>query len=196
MVFVTAWPWLWLDPIHNLQQYLGRASDRPTLYCWYFGERFADKQVPWHYPFVITLFTLPVGVILCLLTRLKLKRLDSTDQLLLLSIAVPLLVFALPGTPVYDGNRLFLIVMPTIIVFAARTFRRFNNATNGSGDPSLARIPKSVLRWQAAVLGLIAIQPFGSPIFSPYAISQYGPLAGAATERRGWEWNPAIGPTA
>ncbi|MBC7966203.1 MAG: hypothetical protein H7Z17_09800, partial [Fuerstia sp.] len=32
--------------------------------------------------------------------------------------------------------------------------------------------------WQVAVLGLLALQPFGSPIFSPYAISQYGPLAG------------------
>ena len=37
-----------------------------------------------------------------------------------------------------------------------------------------------MVRWQAAVLGLLAIQPFGSPLFSPYAISQYGPLAGGS----------------
>jgi 4-amino-4-deoxy-L-arabinose transferase-like glycosyltransferase len=59
-LFLAAWPWLWLDPIHNIQQYLGRAAVRPTLYCWYFGERYADKQVPWHYPFVLTLLTLSV----------------------------------------------------------------------------------------------------------------------------------------
>ena len=180
VVFLLAWPWLWLDPIHNLQQYLGRASDRPTLYCWYFGERFADKEVPWHYPFVITLCTLPVGVLLCLLARFRRTQPDSIDQLLLLSIAVPLIVFALPGTPVYDGNRLFLIVMPAIIVLAARAFCRFDNMTNGYGDLSRPRISRTVVRWQVAVLGLLALQPFGSPFFSPYAISQYGPLAGGS----------------
>jgi len=180
VVFLLAWPWLWLDPIRNLQQYLGRTSDRPTLYCWYFGERLADKQVPWHYPFVITLFTLPFGVLLCLLARFRRTQPDSIDQLLLLSIAVPLIVFALPGTPVYDGNRIFLIVMPPIIVLAARAFCRFDNMTNGQGDLSRSPISRTVARWQVAVLGLLALQPFGSPIFSPYAISQYGPLAGGS----------------
>ena len=180
VVFLLAWPWLWLDPIHNLQQYLGRASDRPTLYCWYFGERFADKQVPWHYPFVITLFTLPVGVVLCLLASIRRKRPDAMDQLLLLSIAVPLIVFALPGTPVYDGNRLFLIVMPAIVVLAARAFSRFDDTTKDRTDLSRPPISRPVVRWQAAVLGLLVLQPFGSPIFSPYAISQYGPLAGGS----------------
>jgi len=180
VVFLLAWPWLWLDPIRNLQQYLGRTSDRPTLYCWYFGERLADKQVPWHYPFVITLFTLPFGVLLCLLARFRRTQPDSIDQLLLLSIAVPLIVFALPGTPVYDGNRIFLIVMPPIIVLAARAFCRFDNMTNGQGDLSRSPISRTVARWQVTVLGLLALQPFGSPIFSPYAISQYGPLAGGS----------------
>lgn len=204
VVFLLAWPWLWLDPIHNLQQYLGRTADRPTLYCWYFGERFADKQVPWHYPFVITLFTLPFGVLLCLLARVRRKQPDAVDQLLLLSIAAPLIVFALPGTPadaavpevvvrlvpliefalpgtpVYDGNRLFLIVMPAIMVLAARAFCGFDDRKQGTNEPSHPPLPRTMVRWQAAVLGLLAIQPFGSPLFSSYAISQYGPLAGGS----------------
>ena len=179
-MFLLAWPWLWLDPIHHLQQYLGRTSDRPTLYCWYFGERFADKQVPWHYPFVMTLFALPVGTLLCLLARFRRTRPDSIDQLLALSIAVPLIVFALPGTPVYDGNRLFLIVMPAIIVLAGREFCRFDDRKQGTNEPSRSPLPRTIVHWQAAVLGLLALQPFGSPIFSPYAISQYGPLAGGS----------------
>jgi len=180
IVFLSAWPWLWLDPIHNLQQYLGRMSDRSTLYCWYFGERFADKLVPWHYPFVMTLFTLSVGMLLCLLARVKRKQPDVIDQLLLLSITVPLIVFALPGTPVYDGNRLFLIVMPAIAVLAARAFSQFNEKPKGTRDLLQTPISWTVVRWQVAVLGLLALQPFGSPIFSPYAICQYGPLAGGS----------------
>jgi hypothetical protein len=37
-----------------------------------------------------------------------------------------------------------------------------------------------MVRWHAAVLFLLALQPFGSPILSPFAISQYGPLAGGS----------------
>ena len=177
ILFLAAWPWLWLDPIQNIQQYLGRAAVRPTLYCWYFGERFADQQVPWHYPFVLTLFALPVAVILCLLARIKRTLPDAIDQLLLLSIAFPLLVFALPGTPVYDGNRLFLIVMPMIIVFAARAFSPFQSSTTSEVPPAPST-PRSITRWKIAVLVFLAVQPFGASVFSPYAISQYGPLAG------------------
>ena len=177
VLFVSTWPWLWLDPIHNIPQYLGRAAVRPTLYCWYFGERFADKLVPWHYPFVLTLFTLPVAVILCLIARIKRKLPDAIDQLLLMSIAFPLLVFALPGTPVYDGNRLFLIVMPMIIIFASRAFSQFQAVTTSNVSPAPSA-QRSITRWQIAVLGFLAVQPFGSLLLSPYAISQYGPLAG------------------
>lgn len=180
VVFFAAWPWLWLDPMHNFAHYLGRTAVRPTLFCWYFGERFADKQVPWHYPFVITLFTLPASALLCLLARIKMKQPDAIDQLLVLSIAVPLLVFALPGTPVYDGNRLFLIVMPAIMILAGRAFSRFKSATGETGTPSSGPVPRSVSRWLAAVLVLLAIQPIGSPVFSAYAVSQYGPLAGGS----------------
>ncbi len=177
VLFVSAWPWLWLDPIHNIQQYLGRAAVRPTLYCWYFDERFADKLVPWHYPFLLTLFTLPVGVILCLIARIKRKLPDAIDQLLLLSIVFPLLVFALPGTPVYDGNRLFLIVMPMIIIFASRAFAQFQAMTTSEVSPAPST-QRSITRWKIAVLVFLAVQPFGSSLVSPYAISQYGPLAG------------------
>lgn len=177
VVFLVAWPWLWLDPIHNIQQYLGRAAVRPTLYCWYFGERFADKQVPWHYPFVLTLLTLPLGTLLGLLAAMRWKKPDAVDQLLLLSIGVPLLVFAMPGTPVYDGNRLFLIVMPLIVIFAARAFCKPDDSVWKNAEQRASFYFRHYSRLQVAMLCLTLLLPFGS-IFSPFAISQYGPLAG------------------
>lgn len=180
VVFLVAWPWLWLDPIHNIQQYLGRAAVRPTLYCWYLGERFADKQVPWHYPFVLTLIMLPFGTLLSLLAALRFKKPDDVDQLLLLSIAVPLVVFALPGTPVYDGNRLFLIVMPAIVVFAARALCNPNDSIWKNAEHRASFYFRNYSSLQVAMLCLTLLLPFGS-VFSPFAISQYGPLAGGTS---------------
>ena len=177
VVFLVAWPWLWLDPIHNVRQYLGNAAVRLPLYCWYFGERFLDKQVPWHYPFVITLMTLPLGTLLSLLAALRFKKPDPVDQLLLLSIVVPLLVFALPGTPVYDGNRLFLIVMPLIVVFAARSACQLDDCLRKASDEGKSSYFRHYARWHVALLCLAVLHPLGTSTFSPYEISQYGPLA-------------------
>ena len=112
IVFFLGWPWLWLDPVGNTLQYLGNAAERPTLYVWYFGQRFADKDVPWHYPFVMTAITVPLLVFGLAITRVCQRRLERAEQFLLATVVFPMVVFALPGTPVYDGTRLFLIVMP------------------------------------------------------------------------------------
>ena len=119
-VFCCGWPWLWLDPLENASNYFLRTAERPTVYCWYLSERFADKSVPWHFPFVMTVVTVPLAVTVCGAVRCVQKTRDRVDLLLILSVALPLAVFALPGTPVYDGTRLFLFVMPALALLAGR----------------------------------------------------------------------------
>ena len=61
IVFFAGWPYLWLDPVGHFQEYLGRTTNRVTLYCYYFGQRYADRSVPWHYPFAMFAMTVPLG---------------------------------------------------------------------------------------------------------------------------------------
>ncbi|MCA9058542.1 MAG: glycosyltransferase family 39 protein, partial [Planctomycetaceae bacterium] len=117
-VFFLGWPWLWIDPMQHILQYLGRTTDRQTLYCWYLGARYTDKLVPWHYPFVMTLATLPLSAVVGVAARLVMRRFQRTEVSLALTIVGPLTVFAIPGTPVYDGVRLFLIVMPALAILS------------------------------------------------------------------------------
>ena len=166
VVFFVGWPWLWLDPFENVVTYLGRASKRPTLYVWYFGQRFADKAVPWHYPFVITAVTVP-GIILLLSTaRIVRRKFDRCEQLVLASIAWPLIVFALPGTPVYDGSRLFLVIMPAVAVLAGRAFLLQYEHTHGLRRGLIAA---------AVVVGLVIP---ASRCLSPFSLNYYGVVAG------------------
>src|SRR5690606_16822622 len=65
LVFFLGWPWLWFDPLDHTLQYFRSSTDRATLYVWYFGERFADTQTPWHYPLVMFLVTMPAGLLFC-----------------------------------------------------------------------------------------------------------------------------------
>lgn len=122
VVFYAGWPWLWLDPVGHTLKYVSSTAERPTLYVWYFGQRFTDKAVPWHYPFVMTLATLPVSVTLFALWRVGARQFTRVECLAAASVLWPLIVFAVPGTPVYDGVRLFVVIMPLIAFIAGRGF--------------------------------------------------------------------------
>ncbi|MCR9201727.1 MAG: glycosyltransferase family 39 protein [Planctomycetaceae bacterium] len=120
VVFFVLWPWLWLDPVEHLLQYIVKTKERPTLYVWYLGRRYADQQVPFHYPFVMLLATTPLAVVLGFGWRLVQRKLDRVEVLSLATVVFPLCVFALPGTPVYDSARLFLVVTPLLAFLSAR----------------------------------------------------------------------------
>lgn len=141
LVFLIGWPWLWNDPVGRFFKYFSQSVDRPTLYCYYLGERFADQSVPWHYPFVQFLMTTPLpwlvlgGWGMWSTLRRSAGNSDSKvtasattslspggltfrqNQLLLGAFFLPLIAFALPRTPVYDGERLFLVVWPIFAVW-------------------------------------------------------------------------------
>lgn len=157
VVFFAGWPYLWFDSLKHLLEYLGRTTNRATIQVWYLGEKFPDKLVPWHYPFVIFGLTVPVvlhalglfGLLrsLAVRTQYRLKPISehvpsttmttassSADQsrqakietafgrdvLLLACTLFPLVVFALPGVAVYDGERLFLTSYPLWAIFVGR----------------------------------------------------------------------------
>jgi hypothetical protein len=115
-VFVGCWPWVWSDPLLRIGQYLGRATDRAAIHVWYFGVNYADRDVPWHYPWVLFATTVPVGLhflgVLGLLKSELGRRWAASEQLLLAGVLLPLVVFSVPGVPVYDGERLFSVVFP------------------------------------------------------------------------------------
>ena len=149
-VLFVGWPWLWIDPLGHAQKYFGQTTERVVLYCWYLGQRFEDRHVPWHYPFVMFVVTVPVGLHVLglwgvftrttdVLVRREydgqrrpsymdtLKELiltnalsDPRQQLILAVMLFPLVLFAVPGVTVYDGERLFLVSFPLWAVCIGR----------------------------------------------------------------------------
>jgi len=62
VLFVVGWPWLWYDPVGRLRAYLGTGVERATIQVLYFGRVYADRDVPWHYPWLYFAVTVPVGL--------------------------------------------------------------------------------------------------------------------------------------
>ncbi|MFO1002881.1 MAG: glycosyltransferase family 39 protein [Planctomycetaceae bacterium] len=196
VIFFAGWPWLWLDPVKNVMTYLGRTTDRQTLYCWYLGQRFADKDVPWHFPFVTTLISLPIWTLAGLILRSVRAALDSTEKLLLLFVLMPLTVFAVPGVPVYDGTRLFLIVMPPMSILAARGFSLWLDGRSQTHQ-AIPTTGGGCSRGSQVFVGiLVGCVPLYWTM-QPFAISQYGILAGGnqGADKLGMEagyWSDAL----
>jgi hypothetical protein len=197
LVLLAGWPWLWSAPWDRTLHYFGRAADRAPIYAWYFGRAIADKDLPWHYPWLMFAATVPLGLHLLGGVGLYSMRpgnvraaepIDSTgappgpptarDVLLVLCGAFPLVMFSLPGVAVYDGIRLFSVVYPLWCLVIGR----------GAGVlfASLQRrLTSSRSGWVLA--GILSAQAAGLFTTAPCWLSHYNLLVGglAGADRLG-----------
>ena len=160
VVFFVCWPWLWFDPVTHLKNYLGSATDRLPINCWYMGEQFVDKKVPWHYPFAMLLLTIPLGHLFIAGFAVWQHRRESRVRYLILSLFVPLLIFALPVAK-YDGERLFQFVIPLCGMLAGYGWATlYKNAIHK--------------KWLLGVVSLcLALQGAGLVLSHPCQINHY-----------------------
>jgi 4-amino-4-deoxy-L-arabinose transferase-like glycosyltransferase len=185
-LFFLGWPWLWYDPLGRLARFWGTGLHRVALRVQYFGQVYDDRDVPWHYPWFYFAATVPVGLqalgSLGLLQGWRARRIDPFPLVLAGSIAVFLGLFS-TRTPVYDGERLFLLVFPLWALLIGRGF--------ASAWGRLGKGLRGVL-----VAGLLA-QGYGVLALHPFGLSYYNLLVGGlpGAERLGLEltyWGDAV----
>lgn len=190
---IAGWPWLWLDPIAHLRRFLATSVGRQAIHVYYVGQAWADRDVPRHYAVVMFLVALPLGLLLLGLLGLWAKRRDwktpSADTLVAGSLGFVLGVFSLPGVPVYDGVRLFLMAFPIWAVSV------------GVGAKWLAthRVWRGMPRWAgaASVAVLVALQATGIVRYHPCWLSHYSLAVGGlwGAEKLGFEvtyWGDSV----
>lgn len=202
-VFFLGWPWLWLDPAGHGKEYFARTTARAVLSVWYFGTKYADVAVPWHYSWVMFATTLPVVVVVlggvgcgvrCSVPGTQYPvpgtqnsdRNDSSLRWLLVGNALfPLILFSLPKVAVYDCERLFLTAFPFWAILAGI------GAANLLQRIASVRIRTAVA---AAVLGSLCVNLI---LYQPCFLSFYNIAVGrtAGAERLGLEmtyWGDSI----
>jgi hypothetical protein len=184
IVFFAGWPYLWDAPGEHFLKYLGRTTDRAAIYVWYFGESIADRNVPWHYPWLMFLATVPVGLhalgVCGIWGGERRAWRNRREQIILACGLFPLCIFSIPGVAVYDGERLFSFVFPLWAVFMGR---------------GACAVRNWVAHWlpaRTSAVGLsvfLALQSYGIWATAPCWLSYYnlcvGGLPGAS--RLGWE---------
>ena len=188
VVFFLGWPWLWADPVGRLRGYLGTGVDRVSIAVRYFGRVYRDRDVPWHFPWVYLASTVPIGLqVLGLIGLARVARQRDWGGVAIVGAATFVLAFFSTNVPIYDGERLFLLVFPLWSILI------------GAGFASAWRWS---CRWRSSrlLLGVILVaQLFGTISSHPFGLSYYnlalGGLPGA--QRLGMElayWTEAVDP--
>jgi 4-amino-4-deoxy-L-arabinose transferase-like glycosyltransferase len=190
VVFGLGWPWLWYDTLRRFLAYLGTGVERASIRVQYLGQVYADRDVPWHYPWFYFAVTVPVGLhlfgLIGLVRGVHNRRADAFPVLLAVSIALFLVVFS-TRIPVYDGERLFLMVFPLWSVLIGLGFAAVWDHYKG-------RLPR------AALATLLVSQAYGLVALHPFGLSYYNALVGGlpGADRLGLEltyWGDAVDST-
>jgi len=179
-VFAGGWPWLWYETRARLLAFLATGLERTPIRVLYFGRVTLDHEVPWHYPWFYFAATVPVGLQLLgawgLISGWRQRRADPLPVVLASSIAAFLLLFS-TGTPVYDGERLFLVAFPLWAILIGGGFAALWRRAGGR-------------RWRKVLAaGFLLAQGVGVVTFHPFGLSYYNAAVGGlpGAERLGLE---------
>jgi len=182
VVFVLGWPWLWVDPVRRIPKYfITHLAHRPVP-VHYLGQTYIEP--PWHYPFVLTVVTIPLLLLLCLAVALvRLRRLPncSAAVFLLANALAPLAVIAFLTPCKYDGVRLFLAAFPFLGALAAL------------GAAELFRLARRIrvhVLFAVLFVLLFIVSVWRSVVaYHPYQLAYYNELVGGAkgAAARGFE---------
>lgn len=205
LVFVASWPWLWHDGRERFLWYANFHLKHVHYHIQYLGTSYWRPPFPWHVPFVSTAFTVPSTTLLLglgvLLGRarawwpLPRPRLRGgpepdarrTDVLLLGNLLAPMVVIALPWTPIFGATKHWLAAYPFLALYAGEGVRRVLEALGRllASRPAPLRAGAS----GAAILLLLAPAAVETVHAHPFGLSYYGPLAGGPPGGADWGMN-------
>lgn len=143
LIFVALWPWMWFDTAERFRGYAAFHLNHEHYNMAYFGVNYFRPPLPMGYPWVMTLFTVPLVTLALAVgglgTRLRallppqwLARLwkngdtegdaSRTDVLFVGLLFAPLVVISMPWTPIFGGTKHWFSAYPFVALFAGVGF--------------------------------------------------------------------------
>ncbi len=145
LVFYMHWPRIWFDTFERVRWYINFHLTHTHYFVDYFGQNLYTPPFPRSFPYVMTLVTVPVGILLAaalgagywwrdhgVFARLEewrdawrerslpapIKDARATGALLFINFLFPLALIARPTTPVFGGTKHWIPAMPYLSMLA------------------------------------------------------------------------------
>ncbi len=189
LVLLALWPWLWLDPIGHVREWLAFHLHHVHYNFEYLGENWNAPPFPWHVALVTTLFTIPTATLAAAVIGVAVwivrwRRGETPSHapglLLLFSAAASIGPFFLGTTPIFGAEKHWMPILPSVCIaagvgaaWAARQAAAVVRPVSGS--TARERIALAI------VGGAIVLAGATETITAePYALTWYSALAGGA----------------
>lgn len=191
LTLIALWPYVWLDPVHNLYQ----SATVLSHYPWngdvlYEGVRYPASQLPRDYvpvwlfiaspPTLVALVLVGLGSACAIFARTR--KLDARVGMVTVALILPLGVLVGLHAIVYDGPRQFLFLVPPMILLAVYGCSQVASYARGAGS--------AALRWVALGVLLATVASYGAVVndmlhLSPYEYTYFSPLVGGLAGANG-----------
>jgi hypothetical protein len=189
-LFYAGWPWLWHDSWPRLRAYVAFHMHHEYYNIEYFGVNYFWPPFPISFPWIMTLFTVPLTTLLLgiggagravtaavrdlhalFVQRTAAATADPTQPtaLLLGALLTPLLVISLPSTPIFGGTKHWFTAYPLLTLFAGRAFVE-----------AAVLLPRAWAKLQTVGLAGVLLLPAAveTAHSHPFALSHYTAIAG------------------
>jgi hypothetical protein len=207
LVFVLCWPWLWRDTFLRIFGYLNFYTSHKFTSVYYFGKFYNLVVAPWHYPLVYTIAVIPIVTLIMIIGGMiprfinwrhkETRQADALPMLFLWMGLFPILFQSLPGTPRYDGIRLFLSAFPFLAVLGGLGFAALLDKLKQ--HPVIQRKLSPGLLSSGLLVILLAPSVYHLYDTHPYELSYYNVLIGGinGAKQAGMEstyWGESLSP--
>ena len=199
VIFLATWPWLWNDTLERIGWYVRFHTGHEYYNIAYLGTTWFEPPFPVHYPFLMTVFTVSAVILVLAAIGLGLRaramlplrlarklmpkaeaRPDATytDVLLVGALLAPMVVIALPSSPIFGGTKHWMPAYPFIALYAGLGFWRLSEYLKRwvRNHVESSRVQSASI----GVLGAMLLAPsFVETVHShPFGLSHYTLAAG------------------
>lgn len=199
LVAWALWPWMWAEPATRLMEYVDFHRQHAYYNMEFLGVNYNQPPMPVSYPFVMTFATVStvwlvlVGIGAVVMVRDDLRPrpdpaatrgsfwapLHGCDRrcdglLWMIFAAFPIVLIALPSTPIFGGTKHWITAYPFFAMLGAGAWVRLWSAISERSDAGLSR-------WQPAAVVVVLLPGAIATIDGhPNGMSQYGAAVGGA----------------
>ncbi len=195
-IFVMLWPWLWNDTLSRFTEYASFHFGHVHYNTAFLGTTYFGEPSPSSFPFVETLFTVPLVIVALGLLGIAMRframlppgtlgvwprgsvapDVRRTDAMLFGVMLAPMVVLAMPWTPIFGGNKHFLVAFVNLALFAGVAAQRVATVLR-------AELKERARRWvplaaPLAFVVLLAPSIHETEHSHPFGLSHYTWVAG------------------
>lgn len=175
VVFFALWPWMHQAPVEHFTGYVRTVTARSVVPVYYLGQTWTsyNSLLLSTYPLVMTVLTVPVAWLVAVVLGLSGPWKTTVDRsaalrwLCVFTIGIVLVMQSLPGTPKYDGIRIFMPIFPFVACLAGLGLARLVDWCRRGGNR---------IRLVVALLVLLGVAP--ALLYGPWGMSYYNALVG------------------